>query len=101
MAQNVMAYPFKLDPTIGGFAVTDDETDTYKAQAVSAFLRTQKGERPMFYSFGITNPLFHEFDSGDFFSSFSDFYSSGTINISEISVASTNGAVSDVAVSFN
>lgn len=100
MAVQVLSYPFRVDDSRGGFSTIDDESDTYKAQQVAAFIRTRRSERSIFPSFGIDDPLFFTFDSGEFYDSFSDFYPSSVISINEISVSKSEGKIDDIVVSF-
>ena len=100
MAQFVLSYPFRFDPTARGFAHVSDDTDTYKAQQIAAYIRTGKGERPILSDFGIDDPLFHEFDSGEFYDGFSDYYPSDVIGIDDVEIAEESGRVTDIAVSF-
>lgn len=100
MALQLLSYPFRVDPRTGSFAKVYKDSDTYKAQQVSSFVRTNKGERPIFTSFGIDDPTFYNFDSGEFYDSFSDFYSDEEIEINEISVSQSEGRITDIIVSF-
>ena len=50
--------------------------------------------------FGVDEPTFHEFDSGQFFDSFLNFYNSSTLEITEIKILEVSGAVSDVQIGF-
>lgn len=101
MAQQVLSYPFRFDPKTGAFASVYQDTDTYKAQQVAAFIRTQRGEREILTSFGMNDPTFHTFDTGEFYDSFSDFYTQDDIIINEISLSSSEGRITDVVVSFD
>lgn len=100
MAVQVLSYPFSTNNNRGGFSTVDDESDTYKAQQVAAFIRTRRSERPIFPSFGIDDPVFYTFDSGEFYDSFSDFYPTDDITINEISVTKSEGRITDIVVSF-
>ena len=100
MAEYVLSYPFSIDTTNGRAAVVYSSTDVYKAQQIKAFMRTDVGERIMFPTFGITDPTFDDFNSGAFYDSFSDFYSSADISIEQIEVIEEGGAVVDVVIDF-
>ena len=98
MAQFVLSYPLSLD--FNRFNTVRLDSDTYKAQQIKGFLRTEKNERPLLSDFGMNEPTFHTFDSGEFFDAFLNFYSSETLEISEVKVLETSGVVSDVQISF-
>ncbi len=98
MAEFVLSYPLSLD--YNRFNTVLQDTDTYKAQQIKGFLRTEKNERPLLPDFGMNEPTFHEFDSGEFFDSFLNFYSSQTLELTEVKVLESSGVVSDVQISF-
>ena len=77
------------------------DTDAYKAEQINAFLRTEKDERALFPAFGITDPVFHRFDSGEFIDSFLEFYKPSEIAIEGVSITEEGGSVTNVAVTFN
>ena len=99
-SQFLLSYPFRIDYNNERFGTVDSGSDTYKAQQISAFLRTEKSERPLFPSFGIEDPVFNTFDSADFIDSFIEFYPSDRIEITEIRVTDKNSGSQDVAVGF-
>tara|TARA_Y100000361_G_C10911578_1_gene214273 strand:+ start:80 stop:385 length:306 start_codon:yes stop_codon:yes gene_type:complete len=99
-AESLLSYPFRIDFNNLRFGTVNSESDTYKAEQVSAFIRTEKGERVLFPEFGIDDPVFSGFDSGDFLDSFVEFYPSNKIEITEVRI-SQGGGRQDVAVSFN
>lgn len=98
MEEFVLSYPLSL--TFDRFSTVRQDSDAYKAQQIKAFLRTEKGERPIMPDFGMNEPTFNTFDSGEFFDSFLNFYSSQTLEITEVKVLETSGVVSDVQISF-
>ena len=98
--QLVLSYPFRFDMRNGKFATTNTATDTYKAQQITAFLRTEKGERALFPDFGIDDPVFNTFDSAAFLDSFLGFYGKTDIEITEIEITEDSGSTQDVAVRF-
>ena len=51
--QLVLSYPFSVDYNNNRLSTVNSDTDTYKAQQITSFLRTEKGERPLFKNFGI------------------------------------------------
>tara|TARA_R100000005_G_C4927649_1_gene158061 strand:- start:190 stop:492 length:303 start_codon:yes stop_codon:yes gene_type:complete len=97
-AQFVLSYPFRIDLENNRFATVNSTTDTYKAEQVQGFLRTEKGERTMFPTFGIEDPVFNFFDAGEFLDAFNEYYTN--IKIDEIDIVETSGKVTDVMVSF-
>lgn len=98
-AQFVLSYPFRIDTNNSRFATVNNTTDTYKAEQVQSFIRTEKGERVMFPAFGIDDPVFHTFDAGEFLETFSEFYTD--VLIDEIEVVETAGRLTDIMVSFH
>lgn len=98
MAEYVLSYPFSIG--FNRFNTVLQDSDAYKAQQIKGFLRTSKNERPMVPDFGVDEPTFHEFDSGEFFDSFLNFYSSSTLEITEIKILEIAGVVSDVQIGF-
>lgn len=101
MAQEVLSYPFRIDRQTGGFAKVSSSSDIYKAQQTASIVRTNTGERKIFQSFGILDPAFYEFDSGEFYNKVSDFYPTSEINITDISVGLIDGRITDVVVTFD
>ena len=100
MSQFVLSYPFSMDNKNQRANVVLSGTDTYKAQQVKAFVRTETNERPIFADFGIEEPTFHTFDSGKFYDAFSDFYSADDIDILEIELINANVALIDIQIKF-
>lgn len=97
-AQFVLSYPFRIDTENQRFGTVNSTTDTYKAEQVKAFLRTEKNERIMFPSFGINDPVFYKFDAGEFLESFGEYYPN--IPIEEVEIVETSGRVTDIMVKF-
>ena len=97
-AQFVLSYPFRIDPINQRFATVNSSTDTYKAEQVKSFLRTEKGERVMFPTFGISDPVFHKFNAGEFLETFGEYYSD--IPIEEVEIVETSGRLTDIMVKF-
>jgi hypothetical protein len=100
MAEYVLSYPFRMSNNNRRANVVLSGTDTYKAQQVKAFVRTETTERSIFPNFGIEEPTFNTFDSGQFYDSFSDFYTSDNIEIVEIGLVQSEGALVNVEISF-
>lgn len=99
--QLVLSYPFRVDYNNRRLSTVNKDTDTYKAQQISAFLRTEKGERILFPAFGITDPVFHKFDSAAFLDAFLDFYRKSKIQIEGIEITEESGKATNVAVKFS
>tara|TARA_B100000287_G_C20338905_1_gene664975 strand:+ start:405 stop:710 length:306 start_codon:yes stop_codon:yes gene_type:complete len=100
MAEFVLSYPFRIDPFNSRAGVVSTDTDTYKAEQVTAFCRTEKNERPIMPDYGITDPLFNRFDTGEFSEGFTNFYSSEDIKISAIQLKERGGRQTDVIIEF-
>ena len=98
MAEYVLSYPLSLDTL--RFNTVLQDTDTYKAQQINGFLRTEKNERGLLTDFGMNEATFREFDTGKFFDSFLNFYSPLTLEITEVKVLESSGVVSDVQIGF-
>ncbi len=98
MADYVLAYP--LSVSTDRFNTVLQDSDTYKAQQIKGFLRTEKNERPLLPDFGMNEPTFHEFDSGQFFDAFLNFYSGQTLEITEVKLLEAAGVVSDIQIGF-
>tara|TARA_B100000902_G_scaffold26214_1_gene31532 strand:+ start:4269 stop:4574 length:306 start_codon:yes stop_codon:yes gene_type:complete len=100
MAEYVLSYPFRMSNNNRRADVVLTGTDTYKAQQVKAFVRTETTERSIFPNFGIEEPTFNTFDSGQFYDSFSDFYTTDNIDIVEIGLVQSEGALTNVEINF-
>jgi len=98
--QFVLSYPFRFDMENQRFATVNSDTDTYKAQQISAFLKTEKSERALFPAFGIEDPVFHKFDSASFLDDFLNFYKSDSIVIESVDVQESSGKAENIAVKF-
>ena len=103
--QFVLSYPFRFDINNQKLATVSSESDTYKAQQINAFIRTEKNERALFPTYGIVDPVFKGFDAAEFIESFTDFYKASEICIKEVEVTNANGfsrdkAFQNVAVKF-
>jgi len=96
--QFVLSYPFRIDPNNSRFGTVNSSTDTYKAEQVQAFIRTEKGERIMFPTFGIKDPVFAKFDAGEFLETFAEYYTD--IVIDEVDIVETSGRLTDIMVTF-
>lgn len=90
MAQKVLSFPFQFDTNNpGSLKLVEQESDSYKAQQLEAFLRTQKGERPIFKDFGVEDPSF---------AVVSDDYAENFDLMAEFASFYTNIAIDDVVV---
>ena len=99
MAAFVMSYPFSMDTVNRRLTTVNTDTDTYKAQQISAFLKSRKNERALLPEFGINDPLFDTFDAAGFSSDFVDYYPT-SIKLIAVNVLKRGGVVSDVRVEF-
>ena len=100
MAVYALSYPFRVNSVTRRFGNVLVGSDTYKAEQITAFIKTEKDTRPVFPQFGMTNPLFHEFDAGEFYDSFSDFYDSDDIDVNQIAINEFQGRVRDIQIDF-
>lgn len=100
MAEFVMSYPFSMDLVNRRLKTVNTDTDTYKAQQISAFLKSRKDERVLMPEFGINDPLFDTFDAAGFSSDFVEFYPS-SIKLTSVNILKRGGVVSDVRVEFD
>jgi len=92
VAQKVLSFPFEFDPSSPGrLKKVEQESDTYKAQQIEAFLRTEKGERPIFKDFGIDDPSFKVV---------SDDYADTLDLLVDFPFFYTNIAIDDVLIQF-
>ena len=98
MAEFVLSYPLSVG--VSRLNTVLQDSDAYKAHKIKGFLRTEKNERPIMPDFGMNEPTFYEFDSGEFFDSFLKFYSTNTLEITDVKVLEVSGAVSDVQIGF-
>ena len=95
--QFVLSYPFRFDIKNQKLATVSDESDSYKAQQINAFIKTEKNERALFPTYGITDPVFKGFDAAEFIESFTDFYKTTEICIKEVEVTNNAGFTRDAA----
>lgn len=100
--QRVLSYPFRFDMYNRRLGTVNSDADTYKAEQINTFLKTEKGERALFPDFGINDPVFNVFDSAEFIDSFVSFYKPSEIEILEIEINDPKsfGKSLDIAVRF-
>ncbi len=98
----VLSYPFRFDMQNQRLATVNSKADTYKAEQINTFLKTEKGERALFPDFGINDPVFHRFDAAEFIDSFVSFYKVNEIEILEVEIndARSFAESQDIAVRF-
>ena len=60
----LLSYPFRLTPS-GAIASVEQKSSQAAAEQIAMLLLTEKGERPMIPSYGITSPAFWEIDPGE------------------------------------
>ena len=102
MAAFVMSYPFSIDTANSKISTVYTDTDTYKAEQISAFLKTRKNERVLMPEFGIRDPVFDKFDVAAFSVDFLNFYPADKdIVLEEISLLKNAGVVTDVLIQFD
>ena len=95
----VLSFPIQLAPG-GQFAKVDTEEDIYKAQQISAFVRTEPGERVAFTDYGTDDPTFDEFNSASWVDRFNKFYKPDRIKLNDIQIVNRGGAISAINVRF-
>lgn len=102
----VFSYPFRFNPgQPDSFATYDYESNEYKAQQIEAFMKTLEGVRPIYQDFGIEDPAFTgskalaNFDDTTFISEFATFY--GNIVLEQVTIISSEGALSGIDIEFN
>lgn len=105
MAQLVLSFPMRLSPNKRGHFVTLEQgSDTYKAQQLEAFIRTEKGERPILREFGIDDPSFTAPPSSDvwknaeFLSEFLLYYPG--IGIEDVEVSMTEEGILQIELTY-
>jgi len=101
----VLSYPFRFNPgQPNQFVTVEHESNDYKAQQVSSFMRTHRGERPIYQDFGIEDPTFGsgtktpQFDDTTFASEFSTFYDN--IMLTRINIIASEGALNQIQIEF-
>ncbi|MBT6198999.1 MAG: hypothetical protein HOI21_00500 [Bacteroidetes Order II. Incertae sedis bacterium] len=94
----VLSIPLSLDST-GGFKHVDTTSDEYKAEQVQVFVLTHKGERPVYPTFGVTDPVFDNMATEDILEEFSTFYGS-SILLDRVNIIKSAGTVSRIEVNF-
>ena len=60
----LMSYPFRLTPN-GSIASVEQKSSQAAAEQIAMLLLTERGERPMVPTFGVTSPAFWEVDPGE------------------------------------
>ncbi len=95
---DVLSFPLKINNR-GEFFKVSDTSDEYKAEQIKAFISTHVGERPLFPSFGVTDPTFDRFHPLEMIDAMGHFYGA-TLGITDIRVIKTQGAVDTIEVNF-
>ena len=96
---DVLSFPFSFNPLQAGeFGRVPQGSDTQKAQELSSFFLTHKGERGIHPEFGIDDPTFSEFDDSQVAADFALFY--GDISINAISISGKNDGTRQIGVDF-
>ncbi len=100
----ILSFPFRFNPSQpSSFSVYEQGGDDYKAQQIEAFMRTSKGEHPIFKDFGINDPTFGGsraagFDDTTFVSEFATFYDD--IVLTKVNLVSSEGALQKIQIEF-
>lgn len=101
----VLSYPFRFNPgQPDQFATVDQDSNDYKAQQVTAFMKTHSGERPIYQDFGVDDPTFggadgsRSFEDTSFASEFATFYDD--IILTKINVIASRGALEQIQIEF-
>jgi hypothetical protein len=101
----LLSFPFRFNPgQPESFVTYEYESNEYKAQQIEAFMKTHKGQRPIYADFGINDPTFSggkaltDFDDTTFVSEFATFY--GNIVLEKVTIIGSEGALSKIDVEF-
>lgn len=101
----VLSFPFRFNPSQpSSFATYDYGEDDYKAQQIEAFMRTNKGRRPIYKDFGIEDPSFGSgrtasgFEDTTFVSEFATFYDN--IALTKVNLVGSEGALNQIQIEF-
>ncbi len=94
----VLSVPLSLNSS-GEFKHVDTASDEYKAEQVQVFVLTNKGERPMFPTFGVTDPSFDNMAEEDILEEFSTFYGSSVL-LDRVNIIKRAGAINRIEVNF-
>tara|TARA_B100000470_G_C19500950_1_gene263043 strand:- start:143 stop:436 length:294 start_codon:yes stop_codon:yes gene_type:complete len=94
----VLSVPLSLD-TSGEFKRVDVASDEYKAEQVQVFVLTNKGERQMWPTFGVTDPTFDNMHEQEILEEFSTFYG-GSIMLDRVNIVKREGKVDRIEVNF-
>ena len=94
----VLSIPLSIDAS-GGFKHVDTTSDEYKAEQVQVFVLTNKGERPMWPSFGVTDPTFGNMHEQDILEEFSTFYGN-SIMLDRVNIIQREGKINRIEVNF-
>jgi len=99
MAADVFAFPFRMEGT--NFKKVEQGTDEEKAQLISLFVQTTKGERPIIPDYGVEDFLFGDLDPDDIGGEFAIHHDAEDVQIDEVFVEETQGAISAVHIEFS
>lgn len=94
----VLSVPLSLDSN-GEFKHVDTTSDEYKAEQVQVFVLTNKGERQMWPTFGVTDPSFDNMAEEDILEEFSTFYGA-SILLDRVNIIKREGTISRIEVNF-
>lgn len=96
----VLSHPFRFNPLQPGtIATVEQGTDAQKAQEISSFVLTHKGQRPIYQGYGIEDPTFNQFDSSEAAADFATFYTN--ITLSSITITSVGASTTSISVVFD
>ena len=102
----VLSFPFRFNSGQPSQFVTQDYNSTeYKAEQIEAFMKTHRGQRPIYADFGIDDPTFTgskaltDFDDTTFVSEFATFYDN--IELDTVTVVSYQGALAQIEIEFS
>ena len=101
----VLSFPFRFNPSQPSqFVSYEYNEDDYKAQQVEAFVRTNRGRRPIFQDFGLEDPTFGAgkvvsgFEDTTFVSEFATFYDN--ITLTKVNIIASEGALAQMQIEF-
>ena len=93
----MLAFPFRVGPS--GHLVTIDETsDEAVNQLVAAAVMTRPGERPLFPTFGIEDPVFSEIAGPSLAAVLSQF--GPNVGLENVETRFTDGTTQEVVITY-
>lgn len=95
---DVLAHPFRLDPT-GSAATVLDGAEDANTQAVAILAMTRKGERVLVPTFGISDPAYAEVDVAELNAGLATFGPAG-VTVTGITIDYPDVRTATVAITY-